>query len=238
MAYAASAKVLVLNRSWIPVDVTTVPRAIMKLFKVHEHGSYKGQPKARIIDPAMDFQTFSWADWEKIKPQPGDDVIRGIGREFRLFDVIMLTEYDKQPSQRLHFSRSTIWRRDAMKCQYCGCKISTKATYEGTIDHIIPKSKGGLTTWENCVLACIVCNSQKADRTPEDAIKPKKQLPDRPVWRGPSPMKLRSVPVKPKMTLLRGDRKHMRPNWKSFISEAYWETQLQNDMTSDIDSDD
>lgn len=226
-AYAS--KVLVLNKSWQAVDVTTIPRAIMKLFKVHEHGAHAGQPKARIIDPSMDFQTFTWDDWAAIEPKPGEDVIRGIGRDFRLFDVILLTDYDKTPSQRLHFSRRTIWRRDGMKCQYCGCKVSEKATYEGTIDHIIPKAQGGQTTWENCVLACIVCNSQKADRTPAEAVRPAKQLPGRPAWRGPSPMKLRSVPVKPKLTILRGDRRHMRPNWKNFISESYWRVELEND---------
>ncbi len=231
MSAVWTSRVLVLNKSWVPVDVTTIPKAIMKLFKFHDEGAHKGEPKARIIDPALDFQTFSWNDWAQLEPEPGEDVIRGIGREFRLFDVIMLTEYNKMPSQRLHYSRRTIWRRDGMKCQYCGCKVSEKPGYEGTIDHIVPRSQGGQTTWENTVLACIVCNSQKANRTPEEAVCGK----NRSKWRGPSPMKLLSVPKKPKMTLLKGDKKHIRPNWKQFLSEAYWSTELENDMPSEED---
>ena len=218
-------QVLILNRSWVPVQVTTLHDAIKKLFVSYADGPYVGKPKARIIDPANDFQTFTWDDWSRIKPEPGEDVIRGIGKSFRLFDVIMLTEYDQMPSKRLRFSRRTIWRRDNHHCMYCGCKVSDKPGYEGTIDHILPKSRGGETTWTNCVLSCITCNSQKADRTPEEAIKGKKDKN----WRGPSPMKLLSVPKKPKATLLKGDRKVIRPSWNAFISTSYWEVELEND---------
>jgi len=219
--------VLVLNRFWAPVDVTSLSEAITKLWKTcSDDSAHKGQPKARIIDPNLDFQTFTWADWAELAPIDGEDCIRGIGQSFRIFDVIQLTEYDKQPTQRLHFSRRTIWRRDGQHCQYCNIKCSEKPGNEGTIDHVIPKAQGGVTTWENCVLCCVTCNAQKADRRPEQAIKGKKNNIE---WRGPSPMKLLSVPKKPRMTILRGDRKNMRKNWNHFISEAYWRIELEND---------
>jgi len=222
----ATSPVLVLNKSWVPLRVTTLKTAFKQLTKVCTNGVHKGEPKARIIDATRDFQTFSWEDWSKIRPMPGDDVIRGIGNDFHLFDVIMLTEYDQQPSKRLRFSRRTIWRRDNSHCQYCGVKCSEKAGNEGTIDHVLPKSQGGLTTWENTVLCCCTCNAQKADRIPEMAVKnPKSRIE----WRGPSPMRLLSVPKKPKLTLLKGDRKTMRPSWKNFVSAAFWEVELEND---------
>jgi 5-methylcytosine-specific restriction endonuclease McrA len=227
-----STPVLVLNKFWAPVDVTSIAEAITKLWKTCESGAHIGQPKARIIDPNLDFQTFSWDDWAAIAPIDGDVCIRGITQNYRIFDVIQLTEYDKQPTQRLHFSRRTIWRRDGMHCQYCNVKCTEKPGNEGTIDHVIPKAQGGKTTWENCVLACVTCNAQKADRTPEQATKPTKKGKSVVEWRGPSPMRLLSIPKKPRLTILKGDRKHMRDNWKHFISEAYWNVELQNDNSS------
>lgn len=60
-------------------------------------------------------------------------------------------------------SRKTLLRRDAHQCQYCGNRKQL------TIDHIIPRSKGGKHTWDNVVIACATCNGRKGDRTPEQA---------------------------------------------------------------------
>ena len=215
-----SRRVLVLNKLWTAVGVASLQRAITLLFSTHKSGENIGQPKARIIDPALEFQTFTWDDWSQIKPKEGEQFIQGIGATFRIPEVIMLTDYDKLPIQRVHFSRRTIYRRDNYNCQYCGEKVGN----EGTIDHVMPKSLGGGTTWENCVLSCIDCNSQKADRIPEKAFRG-----NRPKWKGPSPMKLLSVPKKPKFTLLKGDRGFMPKSWNSFLSDAYWNVELEND---------
>ena len=210
-----SNRVLVLNKLWTAVHVVSVREAITLLF-----GGEDGTDKARIIVPALDFQSFTWEDWAKLEPAPGEDVIHGIGQPFKIPEVIMLTSYDEQPQARTTFSRRTIHRRDHFTCQYCGDKVKN----EGTIDHIKPRSQGGGTTWENCVLACVQCNSQKADRTPEKAVRTKNQR-----WKGPSPMKLLSIPKKPKFTL-RGDRGGTIPkSWESFVSESYWEVELIND---------
>lgn len=225
---SVTSQVLVLNKSWVPISITSVESAILKLFSYCTTGVHQGQPKARIIDPTLDFQAFTWSDWSNLKPMPGEGTIGGINKKYRLFDVIQLTEYDKQPVHRLQFSRRTIWKRDSHRCQYCGCRISDKPGFEGTLDHILPKSRGGDTSWTNCVLACIVCNGQKANRLPEEAVKGKNHNN----WRGPSPMKLLSVPKKPKMTMFKNDRYKMRPNWTSFldvVSAAYWSVELEND---------
>ena len=95
-------------------------------------------------------------------------------------------------------------------CQYCGAQPGTE---ELSLDHIVPRSQGGLTSWTNVTLACLVCNSRKANRTPAQAG-----------------MKLLSVPKKPKFNLLRGDKVNIRQSWSSFISEQYWQTELENDM--------
>ena len=80
-----------------------------------------------------------------------------------------------------------------------------------TIEHIVPRSKGGISSWENCVLACFDCNRRKADRTPEQAG-----------------MKLRTKPRKPSWkTLAQVSPRERRQSWEQFLSRAYWEIELE-----------
>ena len=81
---------------------------------------------------------------------------------------------------------------------------------ELTIDHVIPRSQGGTSTWENCVLACIGCNKHKADRTPHQAG-----------------MRLRKVPVRPTWKPIYGARQRRIESWSKFISETYWNVRLE-----------
>ena len=75
--------------------------------------------------------------------------------------VIMLREYMK-PKYAVRFSRSNVYLRDNGICQYCSTGVERK---ESTLDHVLPVSQGGKTTWENCTTACGPCNSNKADKT-------------------------------------------------------------------------
>jgi 5-methylcytosine-specific restriction endonuclease McrA len=88
--------------------------------------------------------------------------------------VIRLRRYARIPFKHIVLTRKNIVKRDAHKCQYCG-------THENlTIDHVIPKSKGGKDTWENLVTACTFCNHKKGDRTPREAGMPLRRVPFRP----------------------------------------------------------
>lgn len=78
--------------------------------------------------------------------------------------IIRLENYVRVHYKRVMLSRKNILRRDNHKCQYCG-----RSDLPLTIDHVIPKSKGGQDTWENLVAACIKCNNKKGDRTLEEA---------------------------------------------------------------------
>ena len=203
MVATANRKVLVLNKCWTPVAVVPMHRAVTLLFSEYKNG----EPKAKIIDPTTDFATYTWADWSALKPKEGEAFIQGVNAVFRVPEVLLLSKYDKMPQQRVHFSRRTIYRRDGNRCQYCGCRPGTE---ELTIDHVLPRAQGGITSWENCVLACVECNSRKANRTPEQAK-----------------MKLLSKPYKPKFTLFRGD--YRVKSWEHFLGEAYWNVELEND---------
>ena len=141
------------------------------------------------------------------EPQEDEEKLRSVNASFRIPSVIQLTRYDKVPTKKVHYCRKTIYKRDEYKCQYCGQKPSTE---ELSIDHVIPRSHGGLTTWENCVLACVKCNTKKANRNPLQAN-----------------MKLLKIPKKPKMNALRCDYKIK--DWESFLGVAYWIIELDND---------
>jgi len=88
--------------------------------------------------------------------------------------VMMLREYMK-PKVTVRFSRSNVYLRDNGQCQYCGVHVERK---NSTLDHVMPVSKGGKSTWENCTTACAPCNSNKSDTTKGWKPKIKPYKPD------------------------------------------------------------
>ena len=145
-------------------------------------------------------------------------------------EVILLTNYDKLPNKSATFCRREIWKRDNYKCQYCGIKCQDDLT----LDHVIPRSLGGETSWVNCVLACSSCNSQKADRVPvgyESHGTLAVRLKGHKNWIGESPMQLAKEPVKPKFSLFKGRKPtNLKESWKHWLNKMYWEIPLINDM--------
>jgi 5-methylcytosine-specific restriction endonuclease McrA len=93
-------------------------------------------------------------------------IVRSARWETPVPSVIMLREYMK-PKSSVRFSRSNVYLRDNGTCQYCNTEIERK---HATLDHVMPTSKGGKTSWENCVTACGPCNADKADKV---GLKPK-----------------------------------------------------------------
>ena len=187
---------LVLNRNWQPVGVATVARALVKVFS----------DNARIVDPA-NYQTYDWSDWAKVMPAEDELVIRTSRLQLRVPEVITLIEYDRVPVNAVTFSRRNVFKRDRYTCQYCGCQPGSN---ELTIDHVVPRSQGGGSSWTNCVLACVECNSRKADRTPEQAR-----------------MLLRKQPLRPQWKPLYATHGQRIDSWSKFISEAYWNVELE-----------
>jgi 5-methylcytosine-specific restriction endonuclease McrA len=224
----AQRKVLVLNKSWQAIGIVSLEKALKKVAGVYKDGT----PKAKIIDCVNDFKLMTWEDWTELRPHPkychecekicdqavgdkcgvcdkmlGEEGMRGVSVVLRIPTVIQYTRYDKLPAQKVHYNRRTIYKRDKNTCQYCGKR---KISSELSIDHVVPKCQGGPTTWENVVCACIDCNSKKAGRTPQEAN-----------------MKLLSKPVKPQYNFFFGEK--IVKSWKSFVSEAYWSVELEND---------
>jgi 5-methylcytosine-specific restriction endonuclease McrA len=187
---------LVLNRNWQPVNVATVARALVLLWN----------ESARVVDPA-DYQLYTWADWAKLRPRIGEDCIQAVRFKLRVPEVVALNGYDRLPTTHVTFSRRNIFKRDHYTCQYCGAQPGSE---DLTLDHVLPRSQGGVSGWENCVLACTACNKRKADRTPEQAR-----------------MHLRRKPVRPTWKPLYADHEVRIESWSKFVSEAYWNVTLR-----------
>ncbi len=90
--------------------------------------------------------------------------IRTVRMNFPWPSVIRISKFIKVPYKKVILSRKNILRRDNYKCAYCG-----RSDLMLTVDHIIPKSKGGNDSWENLITACTKCNNIKGDRTPDEA---------------------------------------------------------------------
>lgn len=141
-----------------------------------------------------------------------DRDIRSVTIIFKMPSVVRLIRALGRTRRNLKFSRENVYARDAGKCQYCERRVPR---HEVTYDHVVPRSRGGHTTWENIVIACLACNQHKGGRTPEQAG-----------------MKLRCTPVKPKklretfritLTIDKG----MPESWKNWLrAYAYWNTEL------------
>ena len=114
------------------------------------------------------------------------EVIEEYGREIhsvtftiKLPSVVRLLQMVRKPKSPVRFSRQNIYARDRYRCQYCGHKFASE---DLTYDHVIPKSRGGKTRWENIVTCCVNCNRQKGGRTPSEASMRLIKDPTRPTW--------------------------------------------------------
>lgn len=105
-------------------------------------------------------------------------VLRTPSTDFPVPSVVRLKRYVRRPHrQRVAFNRRNVFRRDDQRCQYCGERV-----HDLTLDHVVPRSRGGPTSWENVVACCRPCNARKRDRTPEEARMALRRLPVAPAF--------------------------------------------------------
>lgn len=131
----------------------------------------------------------------------GDTCLRSPSKDFRLPSVIRLVYLIKRPRPKVRLSRKEVFARDNYTCQYCGTKSK-----DLTIDHIVPRHRGGHHTWENLVSACKACNHRKGGKTLEEAR-----------------MRLIRLPYEPKASSYYVLQQHLEncTEWQKFIPE--WE---------------
>ncbi len=191
--------VLVLNRTFLPVEVTTVRRAFSLLIG----------DQASVLDE--DFALKQWREWQDIPPRADAETIHTPSRIFRAPRVIVLIHYDRTARHEVKFNRKNIFMRDSNRCQYCGRRRPTR---ELSIDHVIPLSRGGKSVWENVVCACLPCNSRKGSRPLEHSGLHLVRAPRKPRWH--PLMKVGIV------------RKGWLDPYRSLLDVAYWTVSLDS----------
>ena len=204
---ALNQPVLVLNRLWQAVNVCTARRALTLLFQ--------GQAQVVNSDAGRLVPHFQFSRMARpFHDAPHEESVHAISFRIRVPRIILLLIYDRLPKKEVKFTRHNIFERDKNLCQYCGGEFDRK---DLNLDHVIPRDRGGPTTWENIVCSCIECNTRKANRTPQEAGMHLVRKPKRPKWR---PF------VQINFSLQRHD------SWRHFIDLAYWNVELGDDQTS------
>ena len=203
---ALDSSVLVLNRLYMAVNVVSARRAFILLSK--------SQAEVVAVEDNQ-FNSYDFETWIEVGQArdrwKGDGVewVRSVSFDVMVPKIIRLLFYDRLPQTRVKFNRRNIFARDENRCQYCGKR---HATNELSLDHVIPRSRGGRTTWENVVCSCTRCNARKGGRLPEEAGLSLYRKPAKP----------RRSPVI-RLKLL-SDKYQ---TWKQFLDNAYWNVELK-----------
>lgn len=195
------ASVLVLNRYYLAVHVVGVRRAFGML--------YRGMAEVIQVEDGhyANYDFDSWLALSELRAElrgPHEDWVRSVCYDVQVPRIIRLGAYDRQPRQTFRFNRRNLFARDNHSCQYCGRAFPANQL---SIDHVVPRSRGGPTTWENVVCSCLKCNTSKGGRTPQEARMTLLSEPRRPTHNPLLSMKLNN----PKYA-----------SWRSFLPNGNW----------------
>jgi 5-methylcytosine-specific restriction endonuclease McrA len=201
-----SSSVLVLNRFYMAVHVVNVRRAFGLLYRelaevIHlEDGQYAN----------YNFDTWrEISEYQYLDCQDEEDWVRAVNFRIQIPRVIRLLQYDRVPRQSLRFNRRNLFARDGHRCQYCGENFPSSQL---SLDHVLPRSRGGETSWENVVCSCLSCNTKKGGRTPQEAR-----------------MKLICQPARPKHNPMLASKlcNPKYESWKTFLAGASFAVDLR-----------
>ncbi len=204
---ALNSNVLVLNKHYAALRVISARRAFCMLFK----------SIAEIVSlEDSQYMSYDFESWREVSQfrakyeREHHDWVRCVRFELAVPRIVRLLLYDRLPWTAVNLTRRNIYARDRNLCQYCGQKFPTS---ELSLDHVVPRSRGGRMTWNNMVCCCVACNTRKGGRRPREAG-----------------MKLIAEPVQPRrspvITLRLNSEKYA--SWKQFLDAAYWNVELKD----------
>lgn len=185
--------VLVLNRNWQAINVRTPQEAFcMMATNVATALEIEGDNQVRPV---------GWAEWITLPVREQDNAVHSVRGAIRVPTVIVAVNYARVPKKRPKLSARNIRERDDNRCQYTGKVLRPD---EGSLDHVVPRSRGGKDAWENLVWSSKAVNAKKADRLPHEAgLKLLKQ-----------PRAPKELPASATIRNL-----HSIPEWKLFVNE-------------------
>jgi 5-methylcytosine-specific restriction endonuclease McrA len=194
--------VLVLNRLWQAVNTCSVKRAFCLLYLGHAHV---------VHNTGDSFDTFDfqeWHDWSQSAEDTTDEWVQTVHFRIRVPKIIVLMMFDHLPMKEVKLTRQNIYERDNYTCQYCHQPMDPSLL---NIDHVVPRDRGGKTTWENVVTSCIRCNTKKGNRLPHEAG-----------------MTLLKKPRKPKLRPFINVHisRERHPSWSHFLDVGKWKVEL------------
>jgi 5-methylcytosine-specific restriction endonuclease McrA len=207
VADVLESSVLVLNRNYSPVNLTSARRAFCMLF------ADIAEAVACIDETYQNYDFRSWAELSEYRSVTDGDRdyewVQTPSLTLMVPRIVRVLNYDRQRAHKVRLTRKNIYFRDKNTCQYCGGRFKTR---DLNIDHVIPRSRGGRDTWANLVCACISCNIRKGNRLPAEAG-----------------MRLIREPLRPKLnpTIVAHLSKRKYASWRSFLDEAYWNVELE-----------
>lgn len=187
------AVVLVLNRNWQAIHVRTPADAFCQMAT--------GAATALEIEGEEYIRPVTWSEWITLPVREQDQAVRTARGQIRVPTVIVAVNFDRVPKKRPKLCAKNIRERDGNRCQYTGRVLHPD---EGSLDHVVPRSRGGPDTWENLVWSAKDVNTRKGNRLPHEAG-----------------LKLLSVPRAPKEQLVTATirNSHSIPEWKLFLNE-------------------
>ena len=187
------ATVLVLNRNWQAINVRTPQEAFCQMAT--------GVATALEIEGEEQIRPVPWDEWVRLPIRPQDEAAHTVRGPIRVPTVIVLANFTKVPRKRPKLCARTIRERDGNRCQYTGQLLGAD---EGSIDHVLPRSRGGRDAWENCVWANKRVNAKKGNRLPHEAGLKLLKLP-------------RAIPEMPASAFIRNA--HSVEDWKLFLKQ-------------------
>lgn len=156
-----------------------------------------------------------WTGRVEVVEEHEDRTVRSVRLEIRVPSVVRFLRKLAGRRPVVRFSRENVLARDRSTCQYCGRRVTRP---EATYDHVVPRSRGGQTRWENVVIACVPCNQRKGGRTPAEAGMQLRTVPERPS----------RLPETLRITFLL-DRE-APPSWRRFVRDLrYWQGELDEE---------
>jgi len=198
--------VLVLNRNWQAINIRTPQDAFCQMatnvataLDIEIEADSFRTPHSALR--ASGLRPVTWDEWITLPVRESDHAVRTARGAIRVPTVIVAVNFAKVPKKRPKLSAKNIRERDGNRCQYTGRLLHPD---EGSLDHVVPRSRGGVDSWENLVWSAKEVNQRKADRLPHEAG-----------------LKLLSVPRAPKELPVTAHLRnaHGVAEWKLFLNE-------------------